>query len=170
MGGASLLYQAGMAVSSGVVDMVLCLGAGTPMNISTQGAVRTWRYEADFQKPFGMMGPNSQFAFILRRHMYQYGTKPEGLGKVAIIQREHAIKNPNAYLKTPLAMEQYLGSRMIADPIRLFDACILGKWRSSVHCCFKGKSETNCRKTNQFRFWELRSQITTTMVQQQDQT
>ena len=124
MGGASLLYQAGMAVSSGVVDMVLCLGADTPMNITTQGAVRTWRYEADFQKPFGMMGPNSQFAFILRRHMYQYGTKPEDLGKVAIVQREHAIKNPNAYLKTPLTMEQYLGSRMIADPIRLFDACI----------------------------------------------
>ena len=124
MGGASLLYQAGMAVSSGVVDMVLCLGADTPMNITTQGAVRTWRYEADFQKPFGMMGPNSQFAFILRRHMYQYGTKPEDLGKVAIVQREHAIKNPNAYLKTPLTMEQYSGSRMIADPIRLFDACI----------------------------------------------
>ena len=35
MGGASLLYQAGAAVSSGVVDMVLCLGADTPMNITT---------------------------------------------------------------------------------------------------------------------------------------
>src|SRR5487761_13074 len=124
MSGASMLYQAGQAVSSGAVDLVLCIGADTPMNITTPGAVRTWRYESDFQKPFGMMGPNSQFAFILRRHMHQYGTKPEALGKVAVVQREHAIKNPNAYLKTPLTMEQYLGSRMIADPIRLFDACI----------------------------------------------
>jgi acetyl-CoA acetyltransferase len=124
MGAASLLYQAGAAVISGVVDMVLCLGADTPMNITTPGAVRTWRYELDFQKPFGMMGPNSQFAFILRRHMHQYDTKPEDLGKIAIAQREHAMKNPNAYLKTPLTMEQYLSSRMIADPIRMFDACI----------------------------------------------
>ena len=124
MGGASLLYQAGAAVSSGAVDMVLCLGADTPMNITTPGAVRTWRYELDFQKPFGMMGPNSQFAFILRRHMHQYDTKSEDLGKIAIAQREHAMKNPNAYLKTPLTMEQYLSSRMIADPIRMFDACI----------------------------------------------
>jgi acetyl-CoA acetyltransferase len=124
MGGASLLYQAGAAVSSGVVDMVLCLGADTPMNITTPGAVRTWRYELDFQKPFGMMGPNSQFAFILRRYMHQYEMKPEDLGKIAIAQREHAVKNPNAYLKTPLTMEQYLSSRMIADPIRMFDACI----------------------------------------------
>ncbi len=77
MGGASLLYQAGAAITSGVVDIVLCLGADTPMNITTPGAVRTWRYETDFQKPFGMMGPNSQFAFILKRHMHQYGTAAE---------------------------------------------------------------------------------------------
>jgi acetyl-CoA acetyltransferase len=124
MGGASLLYQAGAAVTSGVVDFVLCLGADTPMNINTPGAVRTWRYETDFQKPFGMMGPNSQFAFILKRHMHQFGTRVEDLGKIAVTQRNHAIKNPNAYLKTPLSLEQYLGSRMIADPIRMFDACI----------------------------------------------
>src|SRR5487761_823395 len=124
MSGASMLYQAGQAVSSGAVDLVLCIGADTPMNITTPGAVRTWRYESDFQKPFGLMGPNSQFAFILRRHIYQYGTTPEQLGKVAVTQREHAIKNPNAYLKQPLTIDQYLGSRMIADPIRMFDACI----------------------------------------------
>lgn len=56
--------------------------------------------------------------------MHQYGTRAEELGKIAITQREHAIKNPNAYLRTPLTMEQYLASRMIADPIRMFDACI----------------------------------------------
>ena len=123
-GAASLLYQAGLAIQSGAVDLVLCVGADTPMSISSPGAVREWRYEADFQKPFGMMGPNSQFAMILRRHMHQYGTKPEDLGKVAVAQRENAVRNPNAYLKTPLTMEMYLGSRMIADPIRLFDACI----------------------------------------------
>ncbi len=124
MSGASLLYQAGSAIASGVVDLVLCLGADTPMNITTPGAVRTWRYESDFQKPFGMMGPNSQFAFIQRRHMHQYGTREEDLGKIAVTQRSHAMKNPNAYLKTPLTLEQYLGSRMITDPIRMFDACI----------------------------------------------
>jgi acetyl-CoA acetyltransferase len=122
--GLSLLYLAGLAVSAGAVDTVLCIGADTPMNVSTPGAVREWRYEADFQKPFGMMGPNSQFAFVARRHAYQYGTKPEDLGKIAVTQRDHASRNPNAYLRSPLTMEQYLNSRMIADPVRLFDACI----------------------------------------------
>ena len=124
MGGASLLYQAGLAVTSGAVDLVLCIGADAPMSITMPGAERAWRYESEFQKPFGMMRANSQFAFIMRRHMYQYGTKPEQLGKIAIVQREHAMKNPNSYMKQPLTMEQYLSSRMIADPVRLFDACI----------------------------------------------
>lgn len=122
--GATLLHQAGIAVSSGVVDLVLCLGADTPMNITYQGAIREWRYEADFQKPFGMMGPNSQFAFIMRRHMYQYGTKLEQIGKVSVSQRENASKNSNAYLKTPITLDQYLNSRPIADPVKLLDACI----------------------------------------------
>lgn len=122
--GASLLHQAGLAVTSGEVDLVLCVGADTPMSISGPGAVREWNYESEFQKPFGMMGPNSQFAFVARRHMHQWGTRAEALGKVAVTQREHAMKNPNAYLKAPLTMEQYLGSRMIADPVRMFDACI----------------------------------------------
>jgi acetyl-CoA acetyltransferase len=122
--GATLLSQAGIAVSSGVVDIVLCVGADTPMNITYPGAVREWRYEADFQKPFGMMGPNSQFAFIMRRHMHQYGTKLEDIGKVSVSQRENASKNKNAYLKTPITIEQYLNSRLIADPVKLLDACI----------------------------------------------
>ncbi len=46
------------------------------------------------------------------------------MGKVAVVQRDHALKNPNAYMKAPLTMEQYFASRMIADPIRMFDACI----------------------------------------------
>ena len=86
---------------------------------------RTWRYEGDFMLPFGMMGPNSIFAFIMRRHMYQYGTKPEQIGKVSVTQRYHASLNPNAYLKAPMTLDEYLASRVIADPIRLLDCCIV---------------------------------------------
>jgi acetyl-CoA acetyltransferase len=94
------------------------------MNVSGPGAIRDWRYEADFQKPFGVMGPNSQFAFVMRRHMHQYNTRIEDIGKIAVVQRDHSTRNPYAYLKSPLTLEQYLTSRQIADPVKLFDACI----------------------------------------------
>ena len=58
--------------------------------------------------------------------MHQYDTKPEDLGKIAIAQREHAMKNPNAYLKTPL----YHGAvSVVENDRRLRSACLTRAFR-----------------------------------------
>jgi len=110
---AALLVQGALAIHAGYVEHFLLIGADAPMSI-TAPASRTWRYEEDYMKPFGMMGPNSMIAMVMRRHMHQYGTKLEHFGKISITQRTHASLNPNAYLK----------SRLISDPLRLLDICI----------------------------------------------
>lgn len=53
--------------------------------------------------------------------MEQYGTKMEHTGKIAVTQREHAVLNSNAVFKEKITMDDYLNSRMIAEPIRLLD-------------------------------------------------
>lgn len=62
----------------------------------------------------------------MSRYHHQYGIKPEALGKIAVTQREHALHNENALAKfrTPLTMEDYFNSRVIADPLRLLD-CVM---------------------------------------------
>jgi acetyl-CoA acetyltransferase len=60
---------------------------------------------------------------IVRRHMYRYGTTEEQLGHLAITQRQHAQRNPNSMMRSELTMDDYMASRMIADPFRLFDCC-----------------------------------------------
>jgi acetyl-CoA acetyltransferase len=62
----------------------------------------------------------------MSRYDHQFGLKPEALGKIAITQRANAVDNPNALekFKKPLTMEEYLGSRMIADPLRMLD-CVM---------------------------------------------
>jgi acetyl-CoA acetyltransferase len=124
MNGCALLTRAALAVHAGLVDYVLCVAGDAPMSIPDWGQVRTWRYELDFMLPYGMMGPNSMFAFVMRRHMHQYGTTVEHTGKIAVTQRQHASLNPNAYLRQPLTLPDYLSSRMIADPVRLLDCVI----------------------------------------------
>jgi acetyl-CoA acetyltransferase len=124
MNGAGLLIQSALAIRRGFVDLVLCVGADAPLSMEGAGS-RTWRYEQDFMKPFGMMGPNSIISFVMRRHMHQYLTKPEQTGKIAVTQRYNAMLNPNAYLRTPITLEDYMKSRLIADPVRLLDCCIL---------------------------------------------
>jgi acetyl-CoA acetyltransferase len=55
--------------------------------------------------------------------MALYGTKPEHLGAQCISQREHAIRNPKALMRSPMTLEDYFASRMICDPFHLFDCC-----------------------------------------------
>jgi acetyl-CoA acetyltransferase len=59
-----------------------------------------------------------------RAYMHAYGVTAEDLGRVAIIQRDHAALNPKAMMRQPMAMADYLGSRWIAEPLRLFDCCL----------------------------------------------
>src|SRR5262245_19822339 len=77
--------------------------------------------DAQFVAPFGALTPAHYIAMQTRRHMYEFGTRQEHLGAVAIASYKHAQRNPRAVMYgRPLTMEQYLTSRMIVDPFRLY--------------------------------------------------
>lgn len=125
-GGASapnLILQASLIIKSGLVDMVLCVGGGA-RNWSEARTVSPHQYGIDFEKPYGMDGPNTKFALVAQRHFHQYGTKSEHFAKLAITQRKHASLNPNAYLKTPISEKDYMESPMICSPLRMLDCSI----------------------------------------------
>ena len=50
--------------------------------------------------------------------------KSEHFGAVAVALRRHASRNPNAMMRTPITLEDHQKSRMIADPLHLFDCCL----------------------------------------------
>jgi acetyl-CoA acetyltransferase len=70
----------------------------------------------------GIMG----FALLARRHFHEHGTTREQLAQVALTARRHAALNPAAIYREPLTLSDYLGARMIADPLCLYDC--------DVHC------------------------------------
>ena len=130
-GGASALFsmiQAQIALNSGFVDHAIIIGSDSSMTPFTSPNSfrpdRTWRYELNYEMPLGMIGPLSEAALIMRKHMETYGTTAEQLGIVAVAQRKNACQNPNAYLQKPLTMDEYLNSPMIAEPVRMLDAVI----------------------------------------------
>ncbi|PSN90126.1 hypothetical protein B9Q04_01665 [Candidatus Marsarchaeota G2 archaeon BE_D] len=128
MSALGLLSQGYALIKSGMVDHVVLLGVDSPLTPSKpQGEYRlerTWRYELNYELPLGMIGPLSEAALIARRHMYEHGTTPEQLGLVAVSQRKNASKNPWAYLKQPLTIDEYLKSPYLAEPVRILDAVI----------------------------------------------
>jgi acetyl-CoA acetyltransferase len=79
----------------------------------------------EFAPEYGYFGAPATHAFGAQRHMFEFGTTREHFGRVAMTFRDHALRNPEAVMKKPLTMEEYLGARMIAEPYGLFDCSLV---------------------------------------------
>jgi acetyl-CoA acetyltransferase len=55
--------------------------------------------------------------------MIKYGTTSRQMGAVAVTCRDNAILNERAVLRSPLSIEDHQNSKMIVDPLRLYDCC-----------------------------------------------
>jgi acetyl-CoA acetyltransferase len=71
--------------------------------------------------PIGMLSPVCQVAPFVARYLHDYGVTREQLGWIPVTQRAHAARNPAAVYRSPLSIDDYLGSRMISTPICLYD-------------------------------------------------
>jgi acetyl-CoA acetyltransferase len=69
----------------------------------------------------GVIAPGHNFAMLARRHMHLYGTRREHFAEVAISQRENAIKRTTSLQTDTLTLEDYMSSRMISDPLCIYD-------------------------------------------------
>ena len=80
---------------------------------------------AQFEGPYGGMGPTTMFTIGVLRYMKQYGMTHEQLAMVAVVQREWASMNPRASFRDPITVEDVMNSRMIAYPFHLFECCLV---------------------------------------------
>jgi acetyl-CoA acetyltransferase len=76
---------------------------------------------AQWTAPFNALSPATWFAQYAMRHVKRYGLTREQLAQIALNDRANALRNPRALVREPLTMDQYLSSRMVAEPLCLFD-------------------------------------------------
>ena len=143
-GAVSLLGGMSAAINSGLIDIALCIGAAAPFSEHFGGGIQPGDMR-DFEIPFGTMGPNSKIAMVMRRHMHQYGTTLDHLGKIAVAGRYHASLNPSAYLRKPITVQDYKESRLVADPVRLLD-CVLPANGGKAYIMASPERARNLRK------------------------
>lgn len=77
--------------------------------------------QAQFDAPSGYLVPPQYLATWARRYQEVYGQGWESLAHVAVTQRNHALVNPHAIVRTPLSMDEYEQSRWICEPFRVND-------------------------------------------------
>ena len=118
------VQYAAMAVASGLAECVLVI-------YSNNGRTRGEDYGSEGQgaDPYGLLhgmtSPGAQVASMFNRYRHDFGCTPEQLGQVAVSSRHHATLNERAVFRTPLTMDDYLNSRYITEPLRLFDYCLI---------------------------------------------
>ena len=123
--GAPTVAHAALAIENGLADVVVVWRA---RNRSSGG--RPWVSQLhavgqdQFERPYHIVRPVDGMALHTRFWIEKYGWTPEVMGRVAVTQREHARRNPGALMQKPMTMDDYMSSRLIADPLRLFDCCL----------------------------------------------
>ena len=130
--GSTGLWLAFWAVASGMFDIVLAFGAEkVPRGpVTVTGADSPERFiGADF-----MM---AAYALMMREYMAKYGAPEEAFAKVSVKAHKNASMNPYAHYKKVFSLEDVLNSRMISDPLTLYQCCPTSEGASAAVVCAK---------------------------------
>jgi acetyl-CoA C-acetyltransferase len=125
-----------LLVASGAADFVLVAGVEKMTSASTEKNTEglASAFDQETEGRTGLTFPGF-FALIARRHMHQYGTKPEHLGLVSVKNHSNGVSNPRARFRNPVSLDEVMASRIIADPLRLYDCCPISDGAAAAVLC-----------------------------------
>jgi len=109
-------------IASGMCDTVLVAGADRVGESGDAQTILNRIWDPFYERPLPL-NTLTMLAFQAVRFMQRYGTTEEHMALVAVKNRANALRNPYAHLRTPVTVEEVLKSRVIAWPIKLYDAC-----------------------------------------------
>ncbi|OOK80352.1 putative exopolyphosphatase [Mycobacterium kansasii] len=126
---AGTVAHAAMAVATGVAEVVVCYRAfnersGMRFGGSGRTSGETPLFMAHYA-PFGLLTPAAWVALHAQRYMSTYGVTNEHFGAIAVVDRAHAARNPDAWFyQRPITLADHQNSRWIVEPVlRLLDCC-----------------------------------------------
>jgi acetyl-CoA acetyltransferase len=124
------VLQACQAIQSGMASVVALVYGNDQRSAAVQyggpeamggDAFLSYVYHA----PWGLTSQGALYALMWKRHMELTGATEADLGQVSVAQRQWASRNPHAVLGKPITLEDYLASRYIAEPLHLYDYCMI---------------------------------------------
>jgi acetyl-CoA acetyltransferase len=128
--GSTAFWQAYWGVTSGVFDLALAFGAekvpGGPVTVTAADSPD--RYIGGDHMMAG-------YALRMRRYMEETRAPLTALAQVAVKARENARLNPFAHRKDAYTVEEVLNSRLIADPLTLYQCCPTSEGAAAAVLC-----------------------------------
>lgn len=120
--GASALHLAHQAITQGQHEVVLVIGVD---KLTQFGGGTLPLVTEDIEVQQGMVMP-ALYAMRARRYLHERGASAADLAAVSVKARRHGALNDYAQMRSAVTAEAVLASRMIADPLTLFQCCPTG--------------------------------------------
>jgi acetyl-CoA acetyltransferase len=144
-----MVGHAAAAIQAGQAEVVVIVYGST-----VRADLKARRRSANLS--FGARGPVqydtpfghtliSKYAMTARRHMHEFGTTIEQLAEIAVSTRYNASRNPEAYYRDPITIDDVQSSRMMADPL------------TKLHCCIRSDGGGAVVLTSEDRARDLRN-------------
>jgi acetyl-CoA acetyltransferase len=129
------VVNAALAVAAGLANHVVCFRTVTEASAQGDkgrssvtvggggGGGRGVRMGGFMQwtLPFGAPSAANWIGMMAMRHFHEFGTTREQLAQIPLNARRNAVLNPHAIYTEPMTLEDYLGVRMISEPLCLYD-------------------------------------------------
>ena len=121
----SSAFEAGYAmIASGLAELVLVVGAekmsSVERGVASKILAKMMSYENETR--YGAT-PTGLAALIARRYMHEFGLTRDELSLIPAKAHENGAKNPNAHFQKQVTVEKVSNSRIVADPLTLYDCC-----------------------------------------------
>ncbi len=128
--GSTAFWQAYWCISAGLYDLALAFGAekvpSGPVTVSPEESPE--RYIGGDHMMAG-------YALRMRRYMEDTGAPVTALAQVSVKARQNAAMNPYAHRKQEYSLEDVLQSRLIADPLTLYQCCPTSEGAAAAVLC-----------------------------------
>ncbi|HEY3068431.1 MAG TPA: thiolase domain-containing protein [Methylomirabilota bacterium] len=111
-----------LGVALGLYEFVLVVGTEKMTDSPTPDVTAALATAGDDETEMctGLTFPGA-FGLVMREHMARYGTTRKQVALVSVKNHRLGAANPKAQFRKAVTLEKVLESRLIADPLRLFD-------------------------------------------------
>src|SRR2546422_1616129 len=130
--GAAAFYAGFAQIASGLAGTVLVVGGEKMTHLTTPKVSELIGRSIDpYERSYGTTMP-AFAALVTRALMSRHGVGEREIAQVAVKNHANGARNPLAHFRDVITIDLVLGSRMVADPLRLFHCCPISDGAAAV--------------------------------------
>ncbi len=121
--GGSALITASALIESGTARNVLVVGTEKMTGGSTKRSSRIIASLLNDQERRAALSLPSLAAFMTKSYLKEFDAVRESIAQVSVKNHRNGSMNPYAHFQKPVTLDQVMESKVIADPLHIFEYC-----------------------------------------------